>query len=128
MPESVTKLLEKSLDFTNVKQKILSQNISNLNTVNYKRKDVEFDELFSENLSSGMKVTNQKHIGFTEMGENNFKIVDDPSENNASGINNVDMDKEMADMAQNSIVFKFAARKLNGYYRTLQEVIKGTRI
>ena len=128
MPESVTKLLEKSLDFTNVKQKIRSQNISNLNTENYKRKDVEFDELFSENLSSGMKVTNQKHIGFTEMGENNFKIVDDPSENNASGINNVDMDKEMADMAQNSIVFKFAARKLNGYYRTLQEVIKGTRI
>ncbi|MFH1194275.1 MAG: flagellar basal body rod protein FlgB [bacterium] len=128
MPESVVKLLEKSLDYTSVKQKIISQNISNVNTANYRRKDVEFDELFSENVASELKATNPKHIGFTNMGENNLKIIDDPSAENPSGLNNVDMDNEMADMAQNSIVFKFAARKLNGYYRTLQEVIKGTKI
>ena len=42
-----------------------------------------------------------------------------------SGINNVDIDKEMADLAENSIMYKFAAKKLQTYFRTLQEVIKG---
>ena len=33
----------------------------------------------------------------------------------------------LAEMAQNTIMFKFASRKLHNYYQSLQKVIKGSR-
>ena len=55
-----------------------------------------------------------------------FVKIDEKSEIIANG-NNVDVNKEMADLAKNSIMFKFASKKINGYYQTLQNVIKGGR-
>ena len=50
--------------------------------------------------------------------------IDEQSEVIANG-NSVDVNKEMADLAKNSIMFKFASKKINGYYQTLQGVIRG---
>jgi hypothetical protein len=42
-----------------------------------------------------------------------------------SGINNVNIEKEMSELAENTLRYKFASRKVGDYYRTLQKVIKG---
>ena len=42
-----------------------------------------------------------------------------------SGVNNVDIDKEMSDLAENSLSFKFASRRIGDYFKLIQEVIKG---
>ncbi len=41
------------------------------------------------------------------------------------GFYNVDIDKEMADLAENYFNFKFATNKISNYYKTIQNVIKG---
>ena len=114
------KLLEKILDYSTLRQRVISENIANIGTANYKRKDVKFES----ELNSALNV--QLHFDNSNSIENaDFKIVTDDNRDMVSGINNVDINNEMADMAQNTLLFKFAARKLNGYFRTLQGVIKG---
>ncbi len=54
-----------------------------------------------------------------------FEVVKDNNPELISGVNNVNIDKEMADLAENTIMYKFAAKKLQSYFRTLQDVIKG---
>ena len=128
MSNSNVELLKNLLDYTALKQKVISKNIANAGTIGYKRKDIEFKDFLDNNINSSVIKTNSKHISMNSIerpNESNIQIINDENAASNSGINNVDIDKEMAEMAENSIVFKVAARKLNGYYRTMQKVIKG---
>lgn len=128
MAISTLKKLENLIDFTAQRQKVLNLNIANVNTENYKRKDVEFNQILSDNLNSQLKVTNPKHFPINLETENNSTaITNDNSTEISSGINNVNIDEEMAEVAKNTILFKFASRKLNSYFKNIQEVIKGGR-
>ncbi|GAB6281320.1 MAG: flagellar basal body rod protein FlgB [Ignavibacterium sp.] len=128
MADSTLKKLENLIDFTAQRQKVLNLNIANVNTENYKRKDVEFNQILSDNLNNQLKVTNPKHFPINLEAENNSTtITNDNSTEISSGINNVNIDEEMAEVAKNTILFKFASRKLNGYFKNIQEVIKGER-
>ncbi len=121
MPIQTNRLLEKILDYASLKQKIISENIANVQTVNYKRKDVEF----SKDLIKAMESPEVNGNSDKFIVNNGLKVVEDKSTENFSGTNNVDINREMADMAQNTLLFKFASRKLAMYYKTLQGVIKG---
>jgi len=114
------KLLEKILDYSTLRQRVISENIANIGTANYKRKDVKFESELNSALNAQLHFDNSNSIENAD-----FKIVTDDNRDMVSGINNVDINNEMADMAQNTLMFKFAARKLNGYFRTLQGVIRG---
>lgn len=127
MPENTIKLLEKLLDYSSAKQRVLSENISNVSTKGYKRKDVEFDDFLSNEMKGDMKATNNKHISFTQNSGNNIKEVYTDDDNLNSGVNNVDVNKEMAELAKNQLMFKFGVKKLQGYYSTIQNVIRGGR-
>ena len=72
-----------------------------------------------------MKSTNSKHLKLPQVNQEDFEISKDKSLENVSGVNNVDIDKEMSELAANSIQFRFASRKIGDYYRGLQNVIKG---
>jgi flagellar basal-body rod protein FlgB len=127
MPVSTIKHLEQFVSYCSVKNKVLAENISNIATENYKRKDVDFKDLFQENCSGVLKTTDDRHFGALNSADDNAPSeFQDNDPNIASGINNVDIEKEMAELAENSIHFKFAAKKIGEYYKNIQEVIKGT--
>lgn len=123
------KLLEKTLDYSVLKQKAISTNIANIGTKNYKREDVKFEDVLNNTINGKMKTDNPNHFSGSEVKlpeQPDFTIEkDDTIDPNASGINNVDVDREMAEMAQNQLLFKFASQKLKSHYRALQGVIKG---
>ncbi|NLT51316.1 MAG: flagellar basal body rod protein FlgB [Ignavibacteria bacterium] len=127
MPSNTVKLLEQVLDLSTLKQKVIGKNIANVATVGYKREKIEFDEVL-QNANAGLKRTDERHFKISAMAENPdvpFKVEKDQNKENISGMNNVDINQEMAEMAKNSIMFKFAARKINGYYQSISNVIKG---
>lgn len=99
-----------------LKHKVIGQNIANADTKNYKRRDVEFKEILKSNLED---ITGKKN------DKKELKINIDEESPIISDGNNVDVNKEMSDMAENSIMFKFASKKLNAYYTDLQNVIRG---
>jgi len=124
MHSSGIKSLEKFIDYCSTKNKVISKNIANIGTENYKRQDVDFKSILSENMGQ-MKATNSKHLKLPENNKPEFEISKDNSLDNVSGVNNVDIDQEMSELAANSIQFRFASRKIGDYYRGLQNVIKG---
>ncbi|MEE9430547.1 MAG: flagellar basal body rod protein FlgB [Melioribacteraceae bacterium] len=112
------KALERLLDDTSLKQKVIGQNIANTETIGYQRREVEFKDVLNSNIADQVNGSSNK---------SEFKVITDENEENISGFNNVDVNREMADMAENTILFKFGAKKITGYYRGLQNVIKGGR-
>lgn len=126
MAVSNVKLLENLVDYCALKNKVISKNIANVGTKDYKREDVKFESIFGESLNSAIKTTNDKHFDINSISDvTDMNITMDKSPENTSGINNVDIDREMSELAENSIQFKFASKKLGDYYRNIQNVIRG---
>jgi len=128
MSEPTIKVLEKLISYSALRNKVISKNIANISTQDYKREEVKFNDLLMEGLNSNLKATEVKHFNNENLvrpDSSEFKVVEDSDPELYSGVNNVNIDREMADLAENSIMFKFAVKKLQTYFKTLQEVIKG---
>jgi flagellar basal-body rod protein FlgB len=122
------KLLENLLSYCTEKNKVIAKNLSNIGTENYQREDIVFKDILNQNVNSILKTDNEKHIGGlkTDISQDNkFEHVLDDSTEMDSGVNNVNIEKEMSDMAENTLRYKFASRKVGDYYRNIQSVIKG---
>lgn len=120
-------MLEKALDYSSVKQQVISQNIANVDTPNYKSKEVlPFKTILNKEIGEQVtaKVTNNKHIPFPVSNSEYVKIVKSDTRYNESN-NGVDMDLEMSKMAENQIYYNALVERLNGKFQTLQNVIKG---
>jgi len=128
MPRFETKSLENYLGYLSVKNYTIANNIANMGTENYKREDVKFKDVLDNAINDGgIKLTNNRHIEFdgTLAGEKkSFEIVEDEHVDYFSGKNNVDIDKEMSELAENTIKYKFATKKIGKYYKNLQDVIR----
>jgi len=125
---SSVKLLQNLLDYCAVKNRVISKNIANVGTQGYKREDVEFKNLLDENSNSVLRTSNSKHLSAlnTPSGSDpEFKIVLDDSKEMNTGINNVDIEQEMSELAENTLRFRFASKKVGDYYKSIQNVIKG---
>lgn len=120
--------LERGLDYSTTKSKVISQNIANIDTPNYKAKSVSFKDVLNDVKADTIHAhrTDSRHIEFT--GRNvqagvfnysNFRTRHDG--------NGVDMDKEQANLATNQIYYNAVVDRLNGKFSTLQNVIKGGR-
>ncbi len=125
MQETI-KLLENFASYCAERNKIISQNIANVGTENYKRQDVVFKDLLDQNMNSDLNTSGTgQFAGVNNSTLPNYEIVTDNSQDNVSGVNNVDIDKEMANLAENNLNFSFAAQKIGDYYKELDNVING---
>jgi flagellar basal-body rod protein FlgB len=125
MPETV-KILQNLLDYCTVKNKVIAKNIANIGTENYKREDVVFKDILSDNVNSLLKTTSNKHIaGLNSESSNHpqFEFTENQSKEMDSGVNNVNIDKEMTDLAENTLRYKFASKKVSEYYKVVQNVL-----
>ena len=122
-------LLEKMLDRAALNQKVISANVANVGTPGYRRLGVTFGDELEKAMSSGavkLKRTNPKHLPSGRL--NNVKpevvMVDDGYSN---GINNVNIDSEMVDLAKNQLDFNTAAKLLSLKFSQLRTAIRGRR-
>lgn len=120
--------LERGLNYSTTKGQVISQNVANVDTPNYKAKGVSFKEVFADVKTDNLNAykTDVKHIDFKASTKqtgvydySNFRYRHDG--------NGVDMDKEQADLATNQIYYNALVDRLNGKFSTLQNVIKGGR-
>lgn len=127
-------LLSKALQAYSKRNNVISSNIANIATPGYRVQRVVFEEKLSNAMEgtslSGMQ-TSEKHlpIGAPSMAESSSQIIETEEplggEPLASGVNNVDIDKEMAEMAKNQIRFRFAARMISDTFKGIQKSIRG---
>ncbi|MBW7886950.1 MAG: flagellar basal body rod protein FlgB [Bacteroidetes bacterium] len=134
--ETKIPLLSKALDAYALRQKVSSSNIANIGTPGYKSKSVEFENLLNQTMQGSslqMETTNKGHLSSAESlaGKDGISIVQEnknAADNNEmmSGINDVDIDTEMAELAKNQIRFKYASRLLSSTFMGIEKSIKGT--
>lgn len=119
--------LENALNYSSLKQKVIAQNIANSDTPNYKAKDVNFKTYLNTamNRSFSAKRTDQRHFDFSSNFSPKMNVVTKQSTSYHSNGNNVDMDKEMTELAKNQIYFNALTDRMNGKFQTLKSVIKG---
>lgn len=111
-PSNVTETLFDNLNYRAERQKVISSNIANINTPNYKTKDLSFQSALDEkNREKDLELfsTNEKHIKFDEA--NNIKSskmqiyeVENLQEQNDG--NNVSLDTQMSEMSKNNTMFQ----------------------
>ena len=119
--------LENALNYSSMKQKIVSQNIANVDTPNYKAKDVSFKAALEGALGKSFdaKRTDARHLEFKgHNGALTGTIIKNNVNYNENG-NSVDLDKEMSDLATNQIYFNALTERINGKFNSLQTVIRG---
>lgn len=121
-------ILERSLDYSALKNNVISNNIANVDTPNYKAKKVEFKSVLNEALTNQLetKRTHPKHIPFNNH-RTPFQIVSNHQTMYNHNGNNVDIDKEMSELAKNQIYYRGLVDRINGKFSTLQTVIRGGR-
>ena len=118
-------MLEKLVGYASIRQKVISNNISNLSTENFQREEVKFDDYLRMETGGFLKTTRKKHFDVNSIDGSQTIITKDKNPEMASGVNNVDIEKEMADLAENQIMFKFGLRRISSYFKNLQSAIKG---
>lgn len=128
--------LQSALDAYAMRQKVIASNISNINTIGYKAQHLSFEDQLAGAIGAtsvpGAR-TDPRHI---PLGASAFPSAvaevkanaDDPSNDTdplASGVNDVDIDNEMAELAKNQIRFKFASKLIGETFRGIQKSIRG---
>lgn len=126
--DSTLHSLEHSLDYATQKNRVISDNIANADTPNYKAKDVVFKDVFQEATTKPQQAnftTQEKHIPFQSHSKTNFPVVTNKNTMYNNNRNNVDIDKEMSSLAENQIYYQSLVDRLNGKFNDMQTVIRG---
>jgi len=115
---------DKMLEFRSARASVLANNIANADTPNYKARDISFGSMLNnEQNKLRLASDNDRHIqGNSAAGENSGLLFRNPSQPSLDG-NTVDMQREQAEYAQNSMQFDtsfmFLDRKISGLKKAL---------
>ncbi|MHA6251302.1 flagellar basal body rod protein FlgB [Oceanobacillus sp. CAU 1775] len=119
--------LERSLDYSTAKNRAISNNIANVDTANYKSKDVVFKDVLNNAMANPMEArrTNPRHIPFNTHSNSVYQITTKNNTTYNHNGNNVDIDKEMTDLATNQIYYNSLIDRINGKFSSIQTVLRG---
>ncbi len=123
-------LLKRSLDASSLRQNVISNNLANVSTPEYRRREVVFEEALRKAMNrdgvQGWR-THSRHIpiGRESVDRVQPQIVEVPEQTDFNGINNVDVDQEMAALAKNQILFSAAAKLAAHDFKELRKAIFG---
>lgn len=124
-------LMNSALDSYSLRQRVIAKNIANVDSPHYRPESVKFEELFRNQELTLEGSTNDKyHIPLGEKnkdyaeGEVNPQEVPSPQVY-FSGENHVNIDKEMSNMAQNQIRYRFATQMVSKFFSGIQSAIQG---
>ncbi|MEI3597114.1 MULTISPECIES: flagellar basal body rod protein FlgB [unclassified Oceanobacillus] len=119
--------LESSLDYASARNRTISNNIANADTPGYKSQDVVFKHVLRDEMNSQIqaKRTHPRHIPFSSSKGPNHQMVTNKNTMYQHNGNNVDIDKEMTELAKNQIYYNGLIDRINGKFGSLQTVIRG---
>jgi flagellar basal-body rod protein FlgB len=127
-------LLHKALTAYTQRQKVIAGNIANIATEGYKRRELDFETHFNDALTLGGatplegQTTQPMHIPINTSDPDQLQthvVQSTDTEKLASGVNNVDIDLEMSELAQNQIRFKYASRLIAQTFTQMRKSISG---
>jgi flagellar basal-body rod protein FlgB len=127
--------LEGAINAASMRQRVLANNIANVDTPYYKRSDVAFEEMLTQAIGEqdgtqllAGKVTNARHIpinGSSAAATPKPQVFTEDSTSINNNRNNVDIDKEMSLMAENQLRYNLFIQQVNHEVKMMRTGIEG---
>lgn len=111
-------LMKQAIDHSVVNQKVISHNLSNIDTPNFKAKQA----VFAQSLNQEMRL---KLAGGRPSERSSTEVVDRAGGAMRNDGNNVDLDLEMSELARNQLQYEAMMEQLNRRLGGLKSVIRG---
>jgi flagellar basal-body rod protein FlgB len=124
-------LLSRALTAYSLRQKAIAANIANIATPGYRPLHVSFEEELASAVKGGNVVplrTHEKHMAadWSQGGKPLPRIeVEEDERQLLSGLNTVDIDQQMGELAETQLRYRFAARMLSNTFKGIQKSIRG---
>ncbi|MDN5330954.1 MAG: flagellar basal-body rod protein FlgB [Tepidanaerobacteraceae bacterium] len=122
-------LLKKYMDAKWLRHEVLANNIANVDTPNFKRSSVVFEDLLQKYIKENssrlpLSTTSDKHIrNAWPVIELKPKVVVQNDRTFRNDGNNVDIDKEMVELAQNALSYNILAEQVQRQFSLLRSAI-----
>jgi flagellar basal-body rod protein FlgB len=123
-----TNMMERAMDASNLRQQLLTQNLANVNTPYYKRMDLDFKSVFAEEMDKNrLEIirTHPHHFGDTVPGAGPLKVTRETKTNERFDQNNIDVEFEAAQLAENSLYFQSLTTSWKKEMSRLKQAIEG---
>lgn len=120
--------LKKGLDVSEMRRRVTAENMANVHTEGYRAQRVAFEEHLHDasGAPAALRHTNLRHMGPSDSGPVADVVPsDDPMLPN--GINNVDVEEEMAAMGWNRLQMSALTRFMSKKYALLNDAIRASR-
>jgi flagellar basal-body rod protein FlgB len=116
--------LEKGMDYSSLRTKVLQDNIANIDTPNFKRSDLNFEQVLNQimgqDMPLGLRNTHEGHLQGAGLPQNNL-IYQDKTTSTRNDNNNVDPDVEMTRLAENTYTYMFLSRAMTSYLNLFRQ-------
>lgn len=117
-------ILDKAADAANARNELLTNNIANVNTPNYKRKDINFQSLLQAELAGGESLSKSVDMANEDLSFLTSQVyTDNSSLSYRLDGNNVDIDTEEAYLAQNQIRYQALVDLMNQEFSRYKTVL-----
>ena len=112
--ESTYSLLRQAMAVSNQRASLISSNIANVNTANYKAKQIVFEsQLADATQGLALNRTHKAHMGYLGASQGAYVTASNTGTVKENG-NNVDLDSEMVSQAMNTIYYEALEKQISG--------------
>jgi len=129
MDFSTINALKQALNTGSAQIQAIANNMANVNTPGYKRKDVSFADSLDDAQNGlqmvTLKKTDPRHMDTDDSPPPSVNFVTDTSGSMRADGNNVDIDAESSRLAAASIYYQGAAQLMQNQFSGLKAVISG---
>ena len=131
-------VLEQIMVFTEERQNVLADNISNIDTIDYQMKDLDVDafrtslsEAIEKRAGKGaaarLEIESSRNLSWDRSGRMQAKAISTEPQNILfHDQNNRSVEKQISEMAKNGLEHNVAVELLLGKYSGLEKAIRGT--
>lgn len=124
-------ILSRALDLRTLNHRIISTNLANIRTPNYKAQDVRFEEALRSQLEKGpflrMIRTDARHFPnyFEKWTLREDAMVQEAKTKVGPDGNSVDKEREIVRLAENKMMYQALAQVLKSKLNAIKEAIRG---
>jgi flagellar basal-body rod protein FlgB len=124
--------LQGALDAANTRQQVITNNIANNDTPYFKRSSVSFESLLEQEMSGTLPVlrgnrTDSRHFVIGQITEIPTPVISqDTSTVMNNNMNNVDIEQEMALLADNQLRYNSYISLLNEKIKMMRTAVQGS--
>lgn len=118
-------VLSKAADYSWTRNEIISNNLANVDTPGYKRKDVSFESYLIQELTSGDDTSLRKRINDVDLNNLNSTVYTDYNElSYRLDGNNVDIDTENVEFASNQLYYQTVLDTIDYQFQMLKAAMQ----